>query len=474
MQFEELLQAFSGPVQSTFIRQVGRERNQQSREPRRIAENHSLINSTMRKAEDQRSIIEHGRDRDCLLYALSSFRNLQQVRLMRVEDVVDTGWTAFLDRYPEYKATFRPDDWARSCEHAAQTLAWVLIKSNNEQLARFSSRFMEPRSPLIITRSLRTTISTLAERLLYLELEFVDERSHQHERMSELSELFGTVFTAAVNLQCLHVGFRRRMSAPLSLLFHNVRFRWLVHLGLHMWDLDSDELIELLRRHRNTLRSIRLRHISLKQELNEKNWEKVLRFIRGSFPNLKWISLRGISYDPQASATTHAMGGLHFAPALQPHPLQLDSDTDSDSGISNWSPNGTDGNHEAETGADHESSDPESATNDDDTDELESSEAGSINDDDENDSDLEEEHHDLSFEPSLSADNTLLANSLLQPEPERVTYNNTRGLHCECGNGYGWDDLDDNGVSVTREQWKKWEIWVKKSCSRHDHWETDG
>jgi hypothetical protein len=269
------------------------------------------------------------------------------------------------------------------------------------------------------------------------------------------------------------VGFRRRMSAPLSLLFHNVRFRRLVHLGLHMWDLDSDELIELLRRHRSTLRSIRLRHISLKQESNEKNWEKVLRFIRVSFPDLEWISLRGISYDPRASATTHAMGGLHFAPAHQPYPLQLDNDTDSDSGISNFSPNGAD-NHDVEAGDDHDSSESEADV----TDELDSSEAGSNdnnhnNDDDEHDSDLEEEHQDLSFETSVSTDNTSLAN-FPRPESERSIFNNMRGLHCDCGNDFGWDDLDDNGISVTKEQWKKWGKWVEKSCPRHDPRDTDG
>lgn len=475
-QFAELLESFSGPFQNTLIQQVGRGRNPRAPDPRRRAEDQSQINNIMEKAEDQRNIIEHQRDRDTLLHALSSFKHLQQVRLMRVEGPEDRAWTTFLNRHPEHRATFEADNWSRSCEHAAKTLAWALRKSKNEQLSRFSSRFMDPSSPLIITHSLRSTIADLAERLLYLDLEFVDERSHQQERMAELSELFGTVFNASSNLQCLHVGFRRRVFAPLALLFHNVQFRSLAHLGLHMWDLDSDELIELLHRHRRTLGSIRLRHISLKQKANEKNWKKVLQFIRGTFPDLKWISLRGVSYDPHTSATTHAMGGLHFAPGLQTHPLDFDQeDTDGDSVISDWTPS-VDEDHESGDGTDNDNTDAESDAN--------SSETGSDNEEEENDydSDLEDEHHDLPLEP-IPEDKMPLVESVFQPQPERIDYRHTQGLQCECwkdsGDRFGWDELDDNGkladngVSVTREQWKKWEKWVVKSCSRHDRWDSD-
>jgi len=41
---------------------------------------------------------------------------------------------------------------------------------------------------------------------------------------------------------------------------------------------------------------------------------------------------------------------------------------------------------------------------------------------------------------------------------------NTTPLLCGCENGYGWDDLDDDGITVTRSQWKRWEKWAEKHC----------
>ncbi|KUJ18735.1 uncharacterized protein LY89DRAFT_732284 [Mollisia scopiformis] len=458
VQFERLLREFREPVQTASIQNLERGRNQQRQESRLTSEDHNTIIETMLRAVDQREVIESSMDETYLESALAKFRNLQQVRLMRVQDKVDTGWARFLNRHPRYSDEFGAEDWAVSCEHAAKTLSSVLMKTNNRQLARFSSRFMEPQFPLVITEPLRLTITAFAKRLRYLELEFVDERSHRQERMSELSELFETVFNAAINLQCLHIGFRYRTSAPLRLLLHEVRFRELKHIGLHMWTLDSDELIELLRRHQG-LRSIRLRHISLKQSLDEKNWTKVLQFIRSTFPNLKWISLRGIGYNLNTSATTHPMGGLNFAPAFQPHPLTGNNDSDNDSVLSNFATNEIGESDEDETTSQqHEDSDHESASDQHDTDGPGETEADDNHDD--NDSDLEEEHHDLSFEHGFTAEESLLAN--YPPRTESET-----SLQCECWE-YGWDLLDDDGVSVTEDQWRKWQKWVEKSCAIHD------
>lgn len=419
----------------------------------------------MARAEDQNTIISTGSDKHGLVYALSRFEKLGQVRLMRVEDQVDRGWDGFLRKYPQYYEQFKSGDWARSCEHAASTLSSALLMSHVDRPNRFSSRFMDPSSPLVISPVLRTTISKMAPRLKYLELEFVD--IHRDERILELSELFGIVFRAMEHLQCLHVGFRHRVSAPLSVVFHDVHFRELKHIGLHMWHLDSDELIKLLRKHRSTLESVRLRHISLKQTLDEKNWEKVLRFIRSSIPNLRWISLRGIGYDPSISATTHGMGGLHFTPGNQPYIPNTDSDDDSDG---TWpsddivddgsEPQHHDGSDLGSVNGQHNTDQAEGSVaepEDDDDDDDEEDE-----DEDEHDTDIEEDNHDLSFGDSFTADNSLLANYTPRTTPDTT-------LQCECGGGkYGWYDMNDNGVSVVREQWKEWQKWAIKPCARHD------
>ncbi|CZR56044.1 uncharacterized protein PAC_05932 [Phialocephala subalpina] len=464
--FEALLQQFNEPYPSTILQQIERGRNQQAQGFPRTSDSHPLIRRTMAKAEDQRTIINTDSDKNSLLYALSRFEKLGQVRLMRVEDQVDRGWDGFLKRYPQYLDEFKAEDWAQSCEHAASTLSHALLISHNDRPTRFSSRFMDVSSPLVITPTLRTTISRLAPRLRSLDLEFVDV--HDEERVLELSELFGAVFRATKQLQCVHVGFRHRVSAPLSLIFHDLYFEEIKHIGLHMWHLDSDELIKLLWRHRSTLRSIRLRHISLKQTLDEKNWEKVLRFIRSTVPNLKWVSLRGIGYDPSLSATTHGMGGLHFAPGIQPY-QHMEDDDDSDEG--DWPPT-EDSDDDADEVAGiqhHEESDNGYANHQHTTDQTEGSVADTEEEeeeDDEHDSDLEEENHDLHFGDSFSADNSILANYPRPPAEQNTT---STTLQCECGNGkYGWYDLDDNGISVVKEQWKEWQKWTVKRCAKHD------
>lgn len=114
------------------------------------------------------------------------------------------------------------------------------------------------------------------------------------------------------------MGFRRLVSVPLKTVFHDIKLEKLNYLGLHQWEVECEELIDLLLRHRN-IKYLRLRYICLKRG----SWAKVLRVIRLNL-NLSWVSLRGISYPSNSE-----LGGMNFAP--WPHgPLSDDSDEDSD------------------------------------------------------------------------------------------------------------------------------------------------
>jgi hypothetical protein len=49
-----------------------------------------------------------------------------------------------------------------------------------------------------------------------------------------------------------------------------------------MWQMDGDELLDLLKRHKTTLRSLRLRHVLLRRNPQSGcDWRQVLRFIVG-------------------------------------------------------------------------------------------------------------------------------------------------------------------------------------------------
>jgi hypothetical protein len=142
-----------------------------------------------------------------LLYALKNFTNLQQIRLMKVVDANDK-WDKYLRAHADIAAEFRPFEWSYAYEHAATTLAFA-IQQSQSPVDRFSSRFMDPRTPVLVNQELRKTISNLARRLTCLEFEFrqTDVTISLEQKMSQLSGPFQVVFNAAVDsLQSLHIG----------------------------------------------------------------------------------------------------------------------------------------------------------------------------------------------------------------------------------------------------------------------------
>lgn len=174
---------------------------------RRSEANEEQLRVTLEKAQHQRQILKQETDLRTLVYALTNFTSLKQIRLMKVVDA-DDKWDKYLRAHPDVATEFRPFEWSYAYEHAATTLAFA-IQQSRSRADRFSSRFMDPRTPVLVTQGLRRTISDIAERLICLEFEFrqTDAMVSLEQKMSQLSGLFQVVFNAAVDsLQSLHIG----------------------------------------------------------------------------------------------------------------------------------------------------------------------------------------------------------------------------------------------------------------------------
>ena len=141
------------------------------------------------------------------------------------------------------------------------------------------------------------SLSTLAARLTCLTLHF-DEETDLDLKMSELSNLFRAVFTAAVDMQAIHVGFptSRLLSLRLEDVFHGVTWTKLVAFGVQSWKLDAEEIVNLALRHKDRLKGLRLRDVRLK---DGSTWKDILVTLRNALHRLEWVSLRRIGYARQ-------------------------------------------------------------------------------------------------------------------------------------------------------------------------------
>jgi hypothetical protein len=285
---------------------------------------------------------------------------------------------------------------------------------------------LSPQSVLGAANPPPTTLGLLAERLTCLELHF-DDPTDLDIRMRELSSLSKAVFTAAKNIEAVHIGFpsHRPLTLRLEEIFHNVKWDKLQAFGIQAWRLDADEIIGLARRHRETLRGLRLRDVLLKEG---SRWKDVLEVLRDDMAKLDWVSLRRIDYEK------HFDESRIFGAEIPDEPLVGSDSSDEDE----WDPyeDGHDDalnyNYHADNEAD--GSDGSIAESD-----LES-DAGT---------DEPEQGGILHF-PPMSPDT-----------PASAPW---------CCNGHMDDteSLGDDGVQVTNNQRKYWERWVVRSvCTDH-------
>ena len=286
---------------------------------------------------------------------------------------------------------------------------------------------LSPQSVLGAASNPPPTLGVLAERLTCLELHF-DDGTDLEIRMRQLSSLSKAIFTAAVNIEAVHIGFPSHspINLPLENIFHGVKFDKLQAFGVQAWRLEADEIIGLARRHRETLRGLRLRDVLLKEG---SRWKDVLSFLRDNMKRLDWVSLRRIDYEK------HFDEQQIFGAEVPDDPLGSDSSDESD----DWDI--------------HE-------------DESDDTPDGSFNHNHEDESDFSVADTDSNAETDEAEQGGSLHFPPLSPDtPASVPW-------CNC-NGHmdSVDVLGDNGIMVTGyAQRKFWERWViRRSCAEHDH-----
>lgn len=360
------------------------------------------------KIEDQKYLVRSGDDVSSLKTAMKAFTSLQHVQILRLQDQKDRALLDFIDENDDTAQELVHLDWKPACIHAVRTMGDALLQSQSP-FNRFSGPMMNPQSALMLKSSpAGPEISSLAERLTCLELHF-DAGVGLDRQMQELSGLFRTVFTAAKNMQAVHVGFPSRLPLELRLeeIFHDVRWEKLRAFGIQAWRLDADEIINLARRHRKTLRGLRLRDVLLKEG---SRWKDVLSMLHDEMESLDWVSLRRIDYSKHFNEM--------WARSVEITDNQLFPNSDSDD-------DDTFGAHLSDADMDLESS--------------------GYNDSDE-ESDQDGDHGPNANELALSPDTPASA----------PWSSSSRGSYL----AKSADELGDNGVDVLYERRKVWEQWV--------------
>jgi len=211
--------------------------------------------------------------------------------------------------------------------------------------------------------------------------------------------------------------------------------------GIQAWRLDGDEIIKLARRHRRTLKGLRLRDVLLKEG---SKWRDVLAMLRVEMEMLDWVSLRRAGYAAHFDQYVAGTVELH---------------NDEHHGGGEIPPSDSDDEWEENAEADHQHHVDQ---DEDENEEIDGSSGSEIDDDDDYDNG-DDDDDDESVVNSEASDNGPEANDLRLDSPASVPY-------CTCGR-VGWsddpDDLGDNGVNVSYSQRKMWEQWVIKRCLEH-------
>ena len=246
-----------------------------------------------RKAAAQRSIVRSGEDARILKQAMLAFRSLQHVQILRLQDEADRCLIDYLYESDENRTRLVDLRWTPACYHALRTMCEAL-EYGRSKFTRFSGPMMNPQSALAVKKNIPRTITFLAEHLTCLELHF-DDHNDLTRKMKELSPFFKLMFTTARGMQAVHIGFPSREPLDLHLeeIFHNVHWEKLRAFGVQSWRLSADEIIDLARRHRKTLRGLRLRDVQLR---DGSMWKTVLAMLREEMELLDWVSLRRIDY----------------------------------------------------------------------------------------------------------------------------------------------------------------------------------
>lgn len=228
------------------------------------------------------------RDASALRKAVSAFRNLQHVQILRLQDEEDSALICYL-RQHEDLAHLVTLQWPSACQRGTTIVSQALVDSRSP-CSRFSSPMASGQTsvPDFLSGQLSgSTFKVLTANLTSLELHF-DDHVDLDNMIEGLSGLFEEVWNYTVNMQSIHIGFpsHRPLTLPLEHVFHNVRWNKLSAFGIQAWKLDAHEIMTLLRKHRERLRGLRLRDVLLN---DGSLWKDVLKFLHDDMPQLDWV-----------------------------------------------------------------------------------------------------------------------------------------------------------------------------------------
>ncbi|KAJ0421636.1 hypothetical protein BJY00DRAFT_107730 [Aspergillus carlsbadensis] len=263
------------------------------------------------RLQDQTRIIEENYDQKMLLKAIGAFSSLKQIKLLRLQDEEDE---RLLDQIHEYSLEETLAlDWEPACARAVTNLGMSLLASNCTSV-HFVAPQISPEAAGRLVQTPSATLSALGARLERLEVTFAssfDLTSH----MDALSDVFHDFFLAAKNLTTIHLGFETPvpLDLPLDQIFHRTQWKALGTLSIQGWRLSSEEIINLIRRHRRPLRDIRLVNIHLR---DGSFWRDVLSVLHDEMDTIECIALHGINYashldSSSSSNSTNGHGNGH-------------------------------------------------------------------------------------------------------------------------------------------------------------------
>lgn len=397
----------------------------------RIADNEGLgdaLGGFFVKAREQVDVLENGVDERTLEVAIAAFKNLQHIRLLRVQDQLDVQFLSYLKGRRDMVQNHNLQLEWNSELRAAGTLGRAVLSSRSPATlwpTRWSFPLIDVHSAMPLSNNPSAYLTSMVARLECLSLRF-ENSADLDTNLKQLAPLFRTVFYPGSGLISVHIGFpQQAVSIPLEDVFQNVRLEKLRVFSIGGWRLDAEEIVNLARRYRTSLRGLRLHGVLLK---DGSVWRDVLKVLRREMQSLQWLSLSKADYAThfdQNAALMDVTEDSDIGPADDDDDSSSEGDLDDDMidhfyGEGEASEPGDD-DHQYESSSSDDEARPDS-----DTDSV---------------SDLDPAAH--AFTMHVEA-----------PDYEHV---------CTCslfGHLEDVDDLGDNGTYVTPRQRKLWESWV--------------
>ncbi|KAF8471717.1 hypothetical protein BDZ91DRAFT_716376 [Kalaharituber pfeilii] len=275
---------------------------------------------------EQQDIIKTSYDLHVLKKAMKSFKSLQRVTVLQTAGNVDLALrrlayssAAALEHqlHHQGQATHVWDyvycSWAPASQRVVETLLQAL-QYGNSGIKSFVCPMISPQGLVRINHKIQqVALKGVWRQLTHLELSFDDkelslswlhgmrwrDQESLDERILLLSKIFfRDLFMTAENLSTIFLGFdhNRPLNIPLESVFHDISWSKLKSLGLESWRLSTKEIVDVVKRHRKTLRALRLGNVRLR---DGDLWRDVVIALRRHARELQLVSLDGCGYEKE-------------------------------------------------------------------------------------------------------------------------------------------------------------------------------